>query len=133
MEATVKSVWDGWKYFRTPDNIEMTFSFDDGETVDVFASVLDLIELHDHVVERTPCDVIIGTGDVVELQFHADRATLALNGQHGETIPHRELQKAFEELLATVFAELEATGSADDWNRELGRHDRVEELYDEFG
>lgn len=132
MEVALKQVWDGWAYLRTPDNLELTITFESGETADVFAAVLDLAELYEHVVEREPCDVMIGTGDVVEMEFQNDRVTVVLDEQHEEVLSYEKLKSIFEELFREVFAELDVVGSAHVRQQEFEHYEAVAELYERF-
>lgn len=133
MEVALKQVWDGWAYLRTPDNLELVFTFESGDTVNVFAAVLELAELYDHVVKREPCNVMIGTGDIVEMEFQNDRATVILNEQHEEELLSEDLVGLFEDLLREVFAELDAVGSARARQQELDHHhEPVADLYERF-
>lgn len=132
MEATLKQIWDGWAYLRTPDNLEITLTFEGGYSLDVFAAVLDLIELYEYILERTPREVMIGTGDIVELQFDNGRVIFILNEQHEEAMPYSELKGLFENLLRETFDELDKVGSARTRRQEFEHHPEAKTLYERF-
>ena len=89
IEFKLDSEWGGWSHAAIPDDVEMTIRTSD-TTHHMEISLTSLMELYGYVVHEKECDMVVGTGDFIEI--------IAENGYVRFRKPPLNIRTTFEEL-----------------------------------
>lgn len=93
IQFELENEWGGWDHAAIPDDMEITVrTADSDKRAEI--SLVALLELYGHVLHRKQCDIVIGTGDFIEIVRKNDRILFRT--------PPLDIQTTFEELEANL-------------------------------
>lgn len=131
----VAEVLDGWESLRSPDNVYVTFGLPDGSVIEVFAPVVELVELYEHVVEEEPWNTVFGSGHVLEIEPMEDRTILRvdeIDEMKEFRVDHDRLKQEVWTFIRELFREMDEVGPLDSKEAMLRQYDEVRQLYEEL-
>lgn len=127
-EFCLQEVWDGWQSVRSPDNIEFIIQLSNKEYIDMSASILELVELYDNVRKKEDCDMMIGTGNIIQVKASGEEVVLTIDEEHDVKTSFSSLDLSIKQLLQDIFSELDGGPSRmPDYEQEA--YPCIEEIY----
>jgi hypothetical protein len=122
-------VWDGWESPRSPDNLELEVHFENGATIQMFASILELAELYNAVVDQQRVDMLIGTGN--EVKINKDNGGVVFEvDEYSEETEYEALKERLQDCLREVFTELNAVSGTDERQHIIQEYSELKEVYE---
>lgn len=137
IEFELESEWGGWDHISIPDDMEVVLRTSNTEH-HMQISLASLLELYGHVVHRQSCDMVVGTGDFIEItlendhvQFRKPPLTIRTTFEELETSLESLIKEAFKEKSdrEDTGSRAEAIRSAQMKTKEKGIGYDIEELY----
>lgn len=129
LEFCLQKVWGGWQSVRSPDNVEFVIKMPNGESVSMFASILDIVKLYDTVRAKEEGDMMIGTGNIVQTQVSDGEVVLTLDEEYSLKTTFGGLEHFLKQPLQGVFSELDG-GPEKMPGYEQRAYPRIKEIYD---
>lgn len=106
IEFCLQNIYDGWQSVRSPDNIEFTVRMSESHSFDVFASILELAQLYEKIRAREECDMMIGTGNIIQIQTAGEGVIFRFDKQYETSTTFDDLENSIEQLLQNLFSQL---------------------------
>lgn len=93
MEFELESEWGGWDHISIPDDMEVLLRTSNTEH-SMQISLASLLELYGYVVHRQSCDMVVGTGDIIEISLEDNHIRFRK--------PPLDIRTTFDELEITL-------------------------------
>jgi len=106
IEFCLQNIYDGWQSVRSPDNIEFTVRMSERRSFDVFASIVELVELYEKVRAKEECNMMIGTGNIIQIKTADEGVILRFDERYETSTTFDNLESSIEQLLQNLFFQL---------------------------
>lgn len=127
-EFCLQRIYDGWESVRSPDNIEFTIQFSEDKSLNIYSSIIELIELYNKVRAKEECNMMISTGNIIHIETNDEGVVFRLDEEHEKNTTFNSLENSIEQLLQDLFSELEGSiSSIPNFEREA--YPFIEEVY----
>src|SRR6056297_742265 len=103
IEFCLQNIYDGWQSVRSPDNIEFTVRLSESQSFEVFASIVELAELYKKVRAEEECDMMIGTGNIIQIETAGEVVIFRFDEQYETVTTFDDLENSIEQLLQNLF------------------------------
>lgn len=102
LEFELMDAWRGWRHASTPDNLKVNFRLD-GTTRRIDSSLELLLELYGHVVNRSECHLVGGSGTAFEIEERPTGVQFRINYSVAADTTFAELECELDPLLRETF------------------------------
>lgn len=132
---SVAEILDGWASLRSPDNVYVTIGLPEDSEIEVFAPVIELVELYEHIVGDESWDTVFGSGHMLEIEPAGEQTILRVDDideMREFRMDSEQLEVEVRRLLREMFHRMDEVGPVDSKKSMLRRYDDVRRLYEEL-